>query len=96
MANLLLTPWGIRWYTRGMTATQQIENFTAFAKAITRQEGEGISLDEIYGRWWQEQHREEDREAIQAAVEDYKNGDRGELARNVLTELRTAEPGSKK
>jgi len=79
-----------------MTATQQIENFTAFAKAITQQEGEDISLDEIYSRWWQEQHRDEDFEAIQAAVKDYENGDRGELARDILTELRAAEPVSKK
>jgi len=54
-----------------MTATQQIENFTAFAKALAQQEGEGISLDEIYDRWWQEQKRNEDLEAIQTAVKDY-------------------------
>ena len=77
-----------------MTATQQIENFTAFAKAITQQEGEDISLDEIFDRWWQEQHRNEDLEAIQAAEKDYENGDPCELARDVLNDLRAAELGT--
>jgi hypothetical protein len=79
-----------------MTATQQIEDFTAFAKALAQQEGEDISLDEIFDRWWQEQHRNEDLEAIQAAVKDYENGDRCEIARDVLTDLRASELGSKK
>jgi len=71
-----------------MTTTQQIESFTAFAKAVTQQEGEDISLDEIYDRWWEKQHRDEDFEAIKAAVQDYEQGDRGELGRDVLSELR--------
>lgn len=79
-----------------MTASQQIENFTAFAKTITQQEGEQISLDEIYERWWNEQHRDEDLAAIKAAVKDYENGDPGELARDVLAELRAKEQGSDK
>ncbi len=77
-----------------MTATQQIENFTAFAKALTQQEGEEISLDEIYSRWWDKQHRDEDFAAIQEAVVSYEAGERGRPAEQFLTERRAARAKS--
>ena len=82
-------------YSDLMTTSEQIAEFTAFAKIVTQQEGEEVSLDEIYDRWWQKRHTEEDLAAIKAAVEDYHLGDRGELARDVLAELRSREEGNR-
>lgn len=78
-----------------MTATQQIESFTAFAKAITEQEGENISLDEIYDRWREQHHRDDDLAAIQQAHSDYENGDRGRPAEDVLADFRRERTAGK-
>lgn len=71
-----------------MSATEQLERFTAFARAITRAEGEEISLEEIYSRWWEEQHRDADLAAIEEAHRDYENGDRGRPVEEMLADFR--------
>ena len=64
-----------------MTISEQIADITVFAQAISQQEGEDISLDVIYDRWWQQRHREEDLAAIREAHAEYESGERGEDAR---------------
>lgn len=71
-----------------MTTSQQIAEFTAFAKTVAEQEGEHVSLDDIYQRWWDEQHSSEDLAAIQEAHQQYESGERGEDARAVLASIR--------
>jgi len=73
-----------------MTASQQIDAFTEFARAIVAQEGEDISLDRIQDLWWEERHRDEDLAAIQAAVDSYKAGERGRPVDEFLAERRAA------
>ncbi|MEO0529067.1 MAG: hypothetical protein AAF266_00680 [Planctomycetota bacterium] len=34
-----------------MTIDDQIADFTAFAKNLAQQQGDGLSLDEVYQRW---------------------------------------------
>ena len=72
-----------------MTTSELIDDFTAFAKTISQQEGEAISLDVIYDRWWQQRHREEDLAAIQEAHAEYESGERGEDARAELAAFRS-------
>ncbi len=50
--------------TCNISTTEQINDFAAFALTVTQQEGEDISLDAIFERWWQERHRDEDLIAI--------------------------------
>ena len=79
-----------------MTTSEQIADFTAFAKTISQQEGEDISLDVIYDRWWQHRHREEDLQAIQDAHAEYESGERGEDARTELAKFRSERSARKK
>lgn len=77
-----------------MTASEQIHSFTTFALALTKQEGEHLSLDEIYQRWWQENHAGDDLVAIQEAVDSFEAGERGRPADEFLAEQRAARAKS--
>lgn len=73
-----------------MTTSEQLQHFTTFALALTKQEGEHLALDEIFQRWWEENHRDEDLVAIQEAVDSFETGERGRPAKEFLAEQRTA------
>ena len=77
-----------------MTATQQVDAFNEFARALIAQEGEQLSLEEIHQRWWDQQHRDEDLAAIQAAVSSYESGERGRPVDEFLAERRAARSKS--
>ncbi len=79
-----------------MATIEQIENFTLFAKSVSQAEGESIPLAQIYDRWWQEQHQDEDLLAIREAHAEYQKGERGELAREELTAFRSERAAGKK
>ncbi|QEG35071.1 hypothetical protein [Bythopirellula goksoeyrii] len=79
-----------------MSTIDQINDFAAFALTITKREGDDISLDVIYDRWWQERHGGEDLLAIQEAHAEYESGHRGELARTELANFRAERSAGKK
>lgn len=78
-----------------MTTSEQIQQFTNFALALTKAEGEHLALDEIFERWWVERHRDDDLAAIQQAVDSYKAGERGRPAEDFLAEQRAARTRAK-
>lgn len=71
-----------------MALSEQIRDLTEFALAISHTEGEDISLEEVYQRWRQARHQQEDLLAVQEAHAEYQTGERGELAREELAEFR--------
>jgi len=71
-----------------MAISEQIKELTAFALTVSQQEGEDISLDVVYERWWQARHQDKDLQAIQEAHAQYESGERGELAREELNNFR--------
>ena len=77
-----------------MTTSEQLADFTIFAKAITQREGEDISLDVIYERWWQQLHRDDDLAAIREAHAQFESGERGEDARAELAAFRSEKRAS--
>lgn len=79
-----------------MATIEQIEDFTSFAKTISKGEGKRISLDAIYDRWWQKHHQDEDLLAICEADAEYQSGERGELAREELATFRAQRVVGKK
>lgn len=60
-----------------MATIEQIQVFTAFAVQLSAQEGEGISLDEIYDRWREKTLRPTDASAVQASLRDMDQGETG-------------------
>lgn len=80
-----------------MATSEQINDFTAFAKTLSRQEGgESLSINDIYERWWEQQHADEDLAAIQEAATAYENGERGRPAEEVLADFRRERSVGKK
>jgi hypothetical protein len=79
-----------------MATTDQINDFTAFAKTISQQEGEDIALDEIFSRFWQERHVLEDVAAIREAHKQYESGERGVEARTELADFRAQRAAKKR
>jgi len=71
-----------------MGTIEQIEEFTRFAKLLVEKEGAGIPLEAIFDRWHEEAFRDEDLLRIQASVDDFNNGERGELAEEILANFR--------
>ncbi len=78
-----------------MGTIEQIDEFTRFAKLLIEKEGAGIQLDAIFDRWHEEAFRDEDLIRIQASVDDYKAGEQGQPAKEVLDEFRKERAAGK-
>ena len=78
-----------------MATTDQIDEFSRFAKQLSEQEGKEIPLDIIFDRWHEEAFRDKDLLRIQASVRDYENGERGQPAEEVLAEFRNERAAGK-
>ena len=78
-----------------MTTIEQIDEFTRFAKQLVEKEGNELPLDAIFDRWHEEAFRDEDVLRIQASVNDYDNGERGQVAEDVLAEFRAERAAGK-
>ncbi len=69
-----------------MAITEQIADFTAFARLLVQQEGDNISLDDVYQQW---KEIDPDEVAIlQNRLDSYDAGERGQLANESMAELR--------
>ncbi|TWT88629.1 hypothetical protein Mal64_21150 [Pseudobythopirellula maris] len=68
---------------------EQIEEFSRFVKQVPERERACLSLDELYQRWREESIAREDLAAIQQAVTDFENGDRGQPADQAMAKLRS-------
>jgi len=60
-----------------MATIEQIQVFTAFAVQLSAQEGESISLDDIYDRWREKTLRSADALSVQASLRDMDQGETG-------------------
>ena len=69
-----------------MAITEQIADFTAFARLLVHQEGENLSLDDVYQQW---KEIDPDEVAIlQNRLDSYDAGERGQPANESMAELR--------
>jgi hypothetical protein len=63
------------------TIEQELDSFTEFAKARISDRGATLSLDELFDIWRSEnpsdELRAENAAAVNAAIRDFQNGDRG-------------------
>jgi len=69
-----------------MAITEQIADFTAFARLLVQQKGGNISLDEVYQQW-----KEIDPDEVvilHDRLDSYDAGERGLPADESMTELR--------
>jgi len=69
-----------------MAITEQIADFTAFARLLAQQEGDNISLDDVY-RQWKEMDPDEVA-VLQNRLDSYDAGERGQTADASMAELR--------
>ncbi len=79
-----------------MTTLEQIEQFSLFAKQLVEKEGAEVPLEVIFDRWHEEALQDVDLIRIQAAVQDYENGERGQPADVVLAEFRAERAADQK
>ncbi|MCA9239426.1 MAG: hypothetical protein KDA37_04470 [Planctomycetales bacterium] len=70
-----------------MTFTEQINDFTAFAKKLAEDQGEGFSVRAALDLW---ESRDSDARAIQQAIDSYEADERGRPADDFLAERRAA------
>lgn len=74
------------------TTAQELESFTEFAKKRLGGRGPEPSLEELLDLWRLENPTDadyaENLAAVSAAIEDFRNGDRGRPAGEVSRELR--------
>ena len=75
-----------------MATQEEIHDFTRFALDQINSTGSELSMDELYDMWRLENPDPnvcaDDVAAINGAIEDYKNGDRGRVAGELSRELR--------
>jgi len=75
-----------------MATLEQIESFRQFADEYTHKEGNDLSLAELVDLWEEQnsppEEHAENVAAIQAAIDDMNNGDKGRDASEVIQELR--------
>lgn len=80
-----------------MATQEEINDFSRFAFEQLNQGGAVLSMNELYDLWRRQNpdpdEYAEDVAAVNAAIQDYKNGDRGrpagELSRTLREELRS-------
>ena len=69
------------------TAEQDIDSFTQFARERLRGGGSDVSIDELFDLWRIENPSDDETSenvaAINAALDDFRNGDRGRSRRSV-------------
>ena len=74
------------------TIKQELDSFTEFARERISDSGATVSLDELFDLWRSEnpsdELRAENVAAVNAAIRDFKNGDRGTLAGEHSDQLR--------
>ena len=91
-----------RWFSQEAhpvaTTKEELERFSQFARQQLSAEGADLSLDELFDRWRAENPSDElyaeNVAAVSAAIDDYRNGDRGTAAGEHSDQLRR-EFGSK-
>jgi len=69
-----------------MAITEQIADFTAFARLVAEQEGDSISLDDVYQQWKEIDPNEV--AILQERLDSYDAGERGQPANESMAELR--------
>lgn len=74
------------------TTEKELDSFTEFAKQRISNEGENVSLDELFDLWRSENPSDElyaeNVAAVSVAIQDFKNGDRGTPAGEHSNQLR--------
>lgn len=74
------------------TAEQELASFTSYARQIIDSGQRDVSIDELFDQWRAENPSDEQYAenvaAIQASIEDFKNGERGTIAREHSAQLR--------
>jgi hypothetical protein len=74
------------------TAEQDLADFTSYARQKIEAGDRDLSIDELFDQWRAENPMDEkyaeDVSAIQASIQDYKNGERGTIAGKHSAELR--------
>jgi len=75
-----------RCYCRSMAITEQIADFTAFARLLVQQEGDNISLDDAYQQW--KEIDPDEVAVLQNRLESYDAGEQGQPADVSMAELR--------
>lgn len=63
-----------------MTFLEQLADFNAFAEQFLKQPSQSLTIDEVYSKWWEDRHRDEDLAAVLEAHAQYESGERGEDA----------------
>ena len=71
-----------------MTAAEQIDGFSAFAKQLAQEQGEDFSLEDAFRQWQAVDHREV--EILQERIASYDAGERGRPVDAFLAERRAA------
>ena len=69
-----------------MTTQDQINSFHQFATSQLKS-GSALSIDELYDSWRTENSSPEDNAAVEAAIDDMENGDRGVPIGEHLTQV---------
>jgi hypothetical protein len=74
------------------TTAEELDRFTEFARQRLGNGGSGLSLDELFDLWRSENRSDElyaeNVAAVNAAIEDFRNGDRGTPAGEHSEQLR--------
>ncbi len=71
-----------------MTATKQIDDFSAFAKQLAEQQGDNFSMEEAFCQWRGIDHAE--LEILRERLTSYDAGERGRPVDEFLSERRAA------
>ncbi len=69
-----------------MAISEQIANFTAFARLLAEQKGDNISLDDAYQEW--KEIDPDEVALLQQRLDSYDAGERGRPAEETMAELR--------
>lgn len=71
-----------------MTATEQIDGFTAFAKQLAQEQGDDFSLENAFRQWQTVDHQEV--RILQERMASYEAGEHGRPVSEFLAERRAA------
>ena len=74
------------------SAQQELQSFNRFAEARISEQGEGLSLDELFDQWRAEnpsdEQYDENVKAIAASIRDFADGERGAISGSHSDDLR--------
>lgn len=71
-----------------MATTELIESFTQFAKEKVDQEGNELSIDDLFDQWRTQHPPTDDLLAIKASLRDMENGETGRSFDDFAKEFR--------